>query len=436
MRALHRSQLEVFNPPVFETFVMFFGMLFALPVWAISEVLKRMAAKGDAAKEAAIAAETPITFTLLMYLGVPAIFDLSSVLLMMAGLSHISASMWMLLRGGCIVFVALMKQFALGDKLTAQMWVGVLTITLAVVLVGLSSTMGDDSDGRRRRLAPAAGSSSSADGSSSSAAGGSEEEDATASAGSALLGVGLTLAGTVMQSLQYVYEEKVMSGETKAPPWLLIGMEGLFGTLLTVLVVYPLAGAVPGSNHGVFEDFDNTIAQLTNNPALLQLSIAFCVLVFILNSFSVLVTYMLSSVWHAILDNFRPISIWAVELLMYNLTDGEHGERWSAGSYLQLAGLGVMLLGTAIYNGSVSIPCLPKQSDLLAANDERSSAALTRSPLISKQPSGDWTSGATTSPYSRRVVLGNEGGADPMARGGGGGLSEPMLSKVSVQVRK
>lgn len=43
----------------------------------------------------------------------------------------------------------------------------------------------------------------------------------------------------------------------------------------------------------------------------------FCLLVFILNSFSVLVTYMMSSVWHAILDNFRPITIWIVELLMF-----------------------------------------------------------------------------------------------------------------------
>ena len=45
------------------------------------------------------------------------------------------------------------------------------------------------------------------------------------------------------QSLQYVYEEMVMSGPTGAPPWLLIGMEGLFGTLICTLVVYPLAHA-------------------------------------------------------------------------------------------------------------------------------------------------------------------------------------------------
>ena len=166
-------------------------LLFALPVWAIGEFVEKLQARGDLAKEAAIAAKPKISCMMLMSLGVPAIFDLSSVLLMMAGLSHISASMWMLLRGGCIVFVALMKQFVLGDKLTAAMWVGVSTITVAVLLVGLSSTMVDDDDARRRQLAEA------------------PADEVVADASTMTMGVLLTLAGTFMQSLQYVYEEKV-----------------------------------------------------------------------------------------------------------------------------------------------------------------------------------------------------------------------------------
>ena len=49
-------------------------------------------------------------------------------------------------------------------------------------------------------------------------------------------------------------------------------------------------------------------------------------------SAQVLVTFMLSSVWHAILDNFRPISIWAVQIVLYYyVTDGQHGEPWGEG---------------------------------------------------------------------------------------------------------
>ena len=101
---------------------------------------------------------------------------------------------------------------------------------------------------------------------------------------------------------------------------------GVYGALLTLLVVYPIAGLVPGPDHGVYEDFDNTMAKLQDNPNLVLLSALFCVTVFVLNSFSVLVTVMLSSVWHAILDIFRPCSIWATQIILYYLTDGTFGE--------------------------------------------------------------------------------------------------------------
>ena len=246
---------EPFKPPVFETFIMFFGMCFALPMYWATELYKRFKARSDPEMRAKLATQPAVTLQMVASLCVPAVFDLCSVLLMMAGLMHISASIWMLLRGGGIVFVALMKQFALGDQLSAPRWIGVFTIAVAVVMVGCSSMIGDD--------AP------------SGASEGDEDSVPMDDSGAAALGIVLTIAGTFMQSLQYAYEEKVMSGDNPAPPWLLIGVEGVFGSLLTVCVVYPLAGVVPGSDHGVFEDLENTLAQLDNNPRLVSLRARF-----------------------------------------------------------------------------------------------------------------------------------------------------------------
>jgi len=234
------GEVQTFQPPVFETFIMFFGMVFALPLYLFLEAYKRVRAHSDAEARAKLAAEPKVTAGMVFSLGVPAVFDLSSVLFLMAGLMHIPASMWMLLRGGCIVFVALMKQFALGSPLTPSMWIGVAVITVAVCLVGISPLFAEEE-------APAASSKGNG--------------EPPAAANDAVLGVLLTLAGTFMQSLQYAYEEKVMSGDTPAPPWLLIGMEGVFGSLLTVFVVYPLAGIVPGADHGVFENVENVRAR-------------------------------------------------------------------------------------------------------------------------------------------------------------------------------
>ena len=59
------------------------------------------------------------------------------------------------------------------------------------------------------------------------------------------------------------------------------------------------------------------------------------------NMLAVLVTFMLNSVWHAILDNFRPICVWVVDLLLfYAITRGAFGESWAyPASYIQLLAL-------------------------------------------------------------------------------------------------
>ena len=258
-------------------------------------------------------------------------------------------------------------------------------IAVAVVLVGLSSSVGAESEGGD-----------------------------TAGVSDAVFGVAMTMLGTFVQSVQYTYEEKVMSGDISAPPWLLIGVEGLTGTVLCTFVLYPLAWLCPGPDHGHFEDPYNTYVKLANSPTACYLALTFCVLVFVLNSFSVLVTYMMSSVWHAILDNFRPITIWVVELLLfYSFTSGQFGEAWTDGSWLQLAGMVILLFGTAVYNGSVRVPGVASD-ELMTTAPKMSTPALARSPLITLNPASSPVFSAThrSSPYVTRVRL--EGGGDSL----------------------
>merc|ERR1712100_105079 len=63
-----------------------------------------------------------------------------------------------------------------------------------------------------------------------------------------------------------------------------------------------------------------------------------------------LVTYMLNSVWHAVLDNFRPITVWAVDLIIFYFITVSMGEKWTVWSWLQLLGMVVLFYGTAVYN--------------------------------------------------------------------------------------
>jgi len=279
--------------------------------------------------------------------------------------------------------------------------VGVAIIAFGVMCVGSASMVGASSD--------------------------ADEDDATA-ADSAVFGVLITLAGTFVQSVQYVYEEKVMSGDVSAPPWLLIGVEGVTGTLLSTFVLYPLVWLLPGDDNGSYEDPINTYTMVMNSPTVFYLALAFCVLVFILNSFSVLVTYMMSSVWHAILDNFRPVTIWVVQLtIYYSFSHGQYGESWTDGSYLQLAGMCLLLGGTAVYNGSIKVPGLAGGPSLLEGSSTMASSALSRSPLITHNRS-PFLDSESRSPYVQRAVMDLEQrGANPMVLGVGASKKEPLL---------
>jgi drug/metabolite transporter (DMT)-like permease len=298
------GETEAFSKPIFQTFGMFVGMMFGLVMhWIVlyfqipfpgyehelmrqqqqqqQQQLPRYSGGNAAASEQdallkPTGASTSTTTTkvattpvwMYFFLAVPSIFDLAATALCMMGLRYLDVSIYQLLRGSGIIFVALMKQHVLGDRLYVFQWIGVLWNVVSVVLVGATAVL--NSQGEHTDVLPA----------------------------EALLGVALVMAGAFVQALQFVFEEKVMTmDEASAPPLLLIGMEGLWGTVLCLLVVYPVVYYIPGSDHGSYEDPFNTWAMFVQSP---NIQVAFCVYffaIFAYNLFAVLVTFMLNSVW-------------------------------------------------------------------------------------------------------------------------------------------
>jgi len=119
------GRVHAFTPPLFQTFVMFLGMSFALPAHYLGEWYRaRQAVHSECCGGASPATpdepprRRPSALETYLVLAVPSVFDLIATCLMVLGLLHTAASVWMLLRGGGIVFVALMKHFVLRDSLT------------------------------------------------------------------------------------------------------------------------------------------------------------------------------------------------------------------------------------------------------------------------------------------------------------------------------
>ena len=235
-----------------------------------------------------------------------------------------------------------MKQHVLGDKLHSFQWVGIVWNVISVFMVGSTAILTGGGDGG---------------GDDSAAAEGEDGKDASNS--TALLGVLLVLLGAFVQALQFVFEEKVLTMDVPAPPLLLIGMEGFWGTFFCLTVIYPVVYFLPGDDHGSYEDPFNTWYMIANSTTIQLAFAVYFFSIFFYNFFAVLVTFLLNSVWHAILDNFRPITVWVTDLVIFYYITPELGEHWTVFSWVQVCGMAVLLYGTAIYNapnaGSISL---------------------------------------------------------------------------------
>ena len=267
---------------------------------------------------------------------VPAVFDLLGTALAKVGLMYCDVSTYQLVRCTVIVFTAIAKQ-CLGQRLPLHVWAGVSLITSAMILVSAAS------------LIEAA-------------------DSATPAASSGLvkdpkIGIIFLMFSCMVASLQYVFEEKVMS-EDGAHPLIVVGMEGFWGIVLFVCTVFPWAYILPGNDVGSLENvYDSYVMAKSSAPLQIAL-LGFFGTVMLYNIMAVYLTHLMSSVWHAILDCFRPVSVWGTDLLIfYVISNGAFGEAWTNWSYIELAGMLLLFFGTAVFNGNVVLKCCPPMEE-------------------------------------------------------------------------
>ncbi|KAG9410590.1 hypothetical protein AC1031_018618 [Aphanomyces cochlioides] len=354
------GETRKFEKPIFQTMLMFAAMVFALPIqWIYHWNLEHQwHAKGGASSGFKRPARIPMRTYFILAL--PAAFDLLGTYLANLGLLYVTVSVFQLMKCTVIIFVALLKVLVLGDHLKRYMWIGIGLNTVAALMVGFSSFQ--------------------------------DTEEQINNNDNPGLGIIMIILSCFVQSAQYVFEEKLMGdGIDTAPPLIVVGMEGLWGLIMTGLIVYPIAYYVPGNDLGSYERIDDAWYMLTNSPTAQVAAAIFLIVILGYNVFAVFVTFLLNSIWHAILDNFRPVTVWGTDLLLfYVFTPRTFGEAWTSWSYLELTGMITLLLGTAVYNGTIQLPghtydeplegpVTPIRTPLAMA-----SSSLSRSPLLTR----------------------------------------------------
>ncbi|CAN0266977.1 unnamed protein product, partial [Ectocarpus fasciculatus] len=177
----------------------------------------------------------------LWWLVVPSIFDLAGTNFAQIGLLFTTVSYFQLLRCTVIVVTAFLKAFVLKQRLAAYMWWGVAINIVAMVLVSVTNF-----------IAP--------------------EDAQPDGANNPALGAFFILLSCIVQARdellgsQYIFEEKVMAVDN-APPLVVIGMEGLWGTLI-MLVIFPIAAALPGRDLGSIENTQDSFFMVSQSNAI------------------------------------------------------------------------------------------------------------------------------------------------------------------------
>lgn len=380
------GRFRTFEKPLTTTWTMFVAMFLALPFYFtmryVQRYLRDRKNKGrsgsdyrlldnagnnshlideyvdeelDAEEDAEEEKEVPgFSQGLFWMLLIPALFDLVGTALGKMGLMFVTVSLYQLVRCSVIIIVALLKVTVLKHKLSSYMWAGVL-INLAAMIV-ISSTS----------FFPSTPVGGVANATSPHAHGGegSENKDPR-------IGILFIVASCVVQGAQYVFEEQAMDAHG-AHPLVVVGMEGFWGAIIMFFFVFPWAYILPGHDTGdCFENLYDSWVMIQNSGAVQAILFAFFVTVAMYNIFAIMVTHVLDSVWHAILDNFRPISVWATDLfIFYVIAAPGYGEPWTNLSFIQLIGMCILFVGTAVYNGSLKLPCLSYDEPTLMENDQ------------------------------------------------------------------
>jgi hypothetical protein len=332
-----------FRKPWFQTSSMFLGMFLALIVYEIQQFLKKPSTNDlvlQSASEEAFDAVQPASknshWKFYIYVCAPALCDLLATALSNIGLLFIEASVWQMLRGSMVLFSSIFCAFILKRPHYPYMWWSVLLVVIALVIVGYSSV-------------------------ASTGVG-----KAGSTPGQVVLAIVLTVVAQIVQATQIVIEEFLLHDMVAAPTFI-VGLEGLWGAVITWAVFIPIVGATSGAEgNGVHEDTKDTFIMMGNNPVIIVLVLVYVCVILAYNVTAMMVTQIASAVIRTIMEALRTLCIWIAEIILfyalkwsnseYGKKHPDLGEELTPWSILELAGFLLLISGTLLYNKILQMP--------------------------------------------------------------------------------
>ena len=180
----------------------------------------------------------------ILLLSLPAICDICGTTLMNVGLLFVVASIYQMTRGALVLFVGLFSVIFLGRKLHIFQWFALVTVVVGVGIVGLAGAIYKDPKAAPSALLLAKESVTVL-----------MRESRTPEALRAIIGVFLIAGAQIFTASQFVLEEYILE-KYALEPLKVVGWEGLFGFLVTVLgmlVMHLAVGRTAAGRYGYFD---------------------------------------------------------------------------------------------------------------------------------------------------------------------------------------
>ncbi|KAI9754641.1 MAG: hypothetical protein M4579_004604 [Chaenotheca gracillima] len=266
-------------------------------------------------------------------LALPACCDLTGTTLMNVGLIFVAASIYQMTRGALVLFVGLFSVIFLKRRLYLYQWLALVLVVAGVAIVGLAGVIFPDPEA----LPPK-------DGLADNAMFVLREVQAAAEASGAvstLVGVLLIAGAQIFTATQFVLEEWILE-RYALEPLKVVGWEGTFGFLVTVIGMFILhftVGVTDAGRYGYFDAVEGW-REMTHNKEVAISSLFVMISIGGFNFFGLSVTRTVSATSRSTIDTSRTLFIWMVSL----------GLGWETFKWLQIIGFVVLVVGTFWFN--------------------------------------------------------------------------------------
>ncbi|EGV62125.1 hypothetical protein PSN45_000842 [Yamadazyma tenuis] len=309
------SNHHTFQQPALQTLQMFVGEMLCYVVYYLMYRTSLLSFGADGYKPIGEDADLPqLPLASSLKLSVPAICDLVGTTMLHFGLIFIPVSVYQMIRGSLVLFVAFLSVVFLKRKVTRLEWLALVIVTGGITLVGLS---------------------------------GSSQGDGAAEGTSKMVMVGLVLVvvAELCQAFQFVVEEHLLR-KNPIMPLQLVYFEGFYGAVVlavALVVLYFVLGAVLDPSDFEHSPFNmkEGLSQMLGSYHIMGASVLIMLSISSFNFFGISLTFHLSATSRSTIDACRTLMVWLLAMIM----------GWESFHFLQFVGFGLLVFGTLCFNG-------------------------------------------------------------------------------------